>query len=67
MERDARRCQLGLPGCLGVADAVDHRVEVFEGGEPFDMGNLVAACKPCNSRKHMMVLSRRAGLRVRSW
>ncbi len=65
--RDGGRCQLGLEGCLGRASAVDHVTELFEGGAAFDMGNLVAACKPCNSKKHARVIARRASTRVRSW
>lgn len=56
-----------VPGCEGVATAVDHKIERFEGGELYDEENLQAACTPCNSRKHMNVLARRAAIRVREW
>lgn len=67
LERDKRKCQLRLPKCQGTATAVDHRVELWEGGDPYDLENLAATCVNCNSRKHMAVLNRRAKVRVRAW
>lgn len=67
LERDGRKCQIGLPGCRGWADGVDHVTELWEDGEKYDPANLVAACRPCNSKKHVRVMARRAGPRVRAW
>lgn len=67
LERDGWRCQVKLPGCLGRANAADHIIERFEGGADFDLENLQATCKPCNSKKHMDVLARRAKVRLRAW
>lgn len=37
--------------CGSTATQLDHLIEVDRGGDPFDPGNLVPACKPCNSRR----------------
>lgn len=70
LQRDDFVCQIGLPGCTRRATAADHIVELFEGGAPFDMANLQAACRSCNSAKHMRRLSeaaRRASTPLRRW
>ena len=51
LERDAYRCRLGLPGCTGLADTVDHIVSLSAGGPELDPRNLQAACRTCNSAK----------------
>jgi hypothetical protein len=33
--RDRYQCQIGLPGCKGRANSVDHIVELADGGAPF--------------------------------
>lgn len=57
--RDGFRCQIRLPGCLGRANAADHRVELEDGGPPFDLGNLQAACRPCNTAKRNQAYAKR--------
>jgi 5-methylcytosine-specific restriction endonuclease McrA len=51
LERDAWVCKIGLPGCKTVATSVDHIVELEDGGEPFALENLQAACISCNVAK----------------
>ena len=51
LNRDGRLCQIGLPGCLGTATTADHIMELQDGGAPYDVGNLQAACRPCNTAK----------------
>ena len=51
LERDGHWCRLGLLGCRGVAVSVDHIVELQDGGDPFALANLQAACVSCNTRK----------------
>lgn len=47
LERDRDRCrQCGRP-----ASEVDHRVELVDGGEPFDPNNLQALCADCHQAK----------------
>lgn len=48
LERDGHVCQIGGPKCLGAATEVDHIVPFSAGGSKYDVGNLRAACKPCN-------------------
>jgi len=51
LTRDSYVCQIHLPGvCSLRASMVDHIVPIAEGGEPYDVTNLRAACGPCNSR-----------------
>lgn len=49
LDRDGRECQIGGPGCRGVATEVDHIIPHAHGGDD-SLGNLRAACKPCNGR-----------------
>lgn len=50
LERDQHECQVGLHGvCTGTADVVDHVVPIADGGAVYDMENLRAACRACNS------------------
>ena len=48
LDRDAHRCQIGLPGCTKVASHVDHIVPLAEGGARLDPDNLRASCPHCN-------------------
>lgn len=47
LERDGHTCRY----CGGPASGVDHRIPRRVGG-PSEPWNLVAACRPCNSKKH---------------
>lgn len=68
LERDGYICQVRLPGCRVKASAVDHIRELADGGDPYDMANLQAACVSCNSRKgHMARHARENRSKVRSW
>jgi 5-methylcytosine-specific restriction endonuclease McrA len=46
LQRDGYRCAW----CGGTADSADHVVPRVDGGTD-DVGNLVAACLPCNQSK----------------
>lgn len=50
IRRDGGVCQIGLPGCTGVADTADHIVPKVQGGSDDD-ANLRAACRHCNGRR----------------
>jgi 5-methylcytosine-specific restriction endonuclease McrA len=60
LARDGYECQIRLPKCRGRATAVDHRVELEDGGAPFDLSNLQAACVSCNASKRNSSLAARA-------
>lgn len=66
LERDGFRCQIRLEGCSGRASAADHVVELEDGGAPFDLGNLQAACRSCNTAKRNRRVAERAKA-VRRW
>jgi len=55
LERDAYRCVIAGPDCIGVASCPDHRAGRGSGGDPKrvldDPANLIAACGVCNGRK----------------
>jgi 5-methylcytosine-specific restriction enzyme A len=51
LARDGGACQLRLPGCAGVATQADKVRPVAQGGDPFDLGNLVSCCVPCHKVK----------------
>lgn len=51
LSRDNGECQIKLACCRGAADSVDHIVPIEKGGALLDLGNLRAACRPCNSAK----------------
>lgn len=53
LQRDLHICQ----HCGGEATEVDHVIPKAAGGKD-DLDNLVAACKPCNSRKGARVGAR---------
>jgi 5-methylcytosine-specific restriction protein A len=50
LQRDGHQCRIRLPGCLGAADHVDHRVAVSQGGGDH-AGNLQSACRVCHQQK----------------
>ncbi len=66
LERDGHRCQLRCsPKCKGVANEVDHRVSVSDGGARLNPTNLTAACKSCNiSKRNREVAARARGVRA---
>jgi len=49
--RDGHRCQY----CGGTAESIDHVIPRSRGG-PHSWDNVVAACRPCNSRKQDRLL-----------
>jgi len=49
LERDEYRCLVGMEGCLGLANQVDHIHPLAFGGAPYDPSNLRASCAKCNS------------------
>ena len=61
LERARYQCEIRLPGCEGKATAVDHIVALRDGGAPFELRNLQAACKSCNSAKEV---HRQRGIRL---
>jgi 5-methylcytosine-specific restriction enzyme A len=59
--RDGYRCQLRCcAGCLILANSVDHTVRPEDGGATYDLTNLKACCKPCNTAKRNAQLAERA-------
>jgi 5-methylcytosine-specific restriction endonuclease McrA len=51
MERDRGLCQIKILGyCTKIATEVDHIRPMSEGGEPYELSNLRAACRRCNRR-----------------
>jgi 5-methylcytosine-specific restriction endonuclease McrA len=54
------RCEIGGPGCRGVAVEVDHIIPVRLGGSKYDSTNLRASCAHCNR-----VLGARLGAKAR--
>lgn len=65
LERDQHRCHW----CGKPANTVDHVQALADGGSRLDPANLVAACKPCNSRRGAeRTNARRAGtITSRRW
>lgn len=55
LERDGHRCRW----CGRHADTVDHVRALADGGARLDPTNLVACCRPCNSRRGQAVAARR--------
>jgi 5-methylcytosine-specific restriction endonuclease McrA len=49
LNRDAWLCQVRLPGCTTRATTADHIVGLADGGAWYELTNLRAACRPCNS------------------
>jgi 5-methylcytosine-specific restriction protein A len=60
LRRDGEVCQIRWRGCLGKANTVDHIVELEDGGAPYDLSNLQACCRPCNTAKRNAHLAARA-------
>lgn len=67
LERDGFECQIRLPGCGGRASHADHIVELQDGGAPFDLANLQAACGSCNVAKRNRRVAEKARGGVRRW
>ena len=67
IERAGGRCEIQLPGCKGRATTADHIVELADGGEVYDMANLQAACRSCNTAKRNRRVAQRARRQVRAW
>ena len=53
LSRDGYTCAY----CGQAADSVDHIVARSKGGDMFDLDNLVACCRLCNSRKESKEMS----------
>jgi 5-methylcytosine-specific restriction endonuclease McrA len=49
LNRDGGKCQIRLDGCTDIATDCDHIVAVSDGGAPFALHNLRAACHRCNA------------------
>ena len=49
--RDRYRCKIHGDGCTGDATQVDHIISPAEDGPFFDMKNLRAACRHCNTSR----------------
>lgn len=62
LARDGYVCQHRFPKCSTVATAVDHVIELADGGAPYDPSNLVASCRGCNISKRNRALAARARL-----
>jgi 5-methylcytosine-specific restriction protein A len=68
LSRDLRQCQIRGPRCRGTANVVDHIIELEDGGAPYLLSNLQAACASCNASKRNSSLARRAkGRGRRQW
>ena len=65
LARDHHLCQIALDGvCIGQAEVVDHVIPIVAGGDPFDLENLRAACRACNSTLGGIVGQRRREMLV---
>ena len=68
--RDGGICQLGLKGCTITATAADHIIDVADGGAPYALENLQAACASCNTAKrnrNIAARARNARQQTRRW
>jgi hypothetical protein len=63
LARDRTTCQR----CGRSASDVDHRVELIDGGAPFDLENLQALCGPCHDAKSSEARYVRATRAADSW
>ena len=63
LARDHSTCRL----CGQPATDVDHRIELIDGGAPFDLENLQALCPACHDAKSSEARYRRAGRASSSW
>jgi 5-methylcytosine-specific restriction endonuclease McrA len=52
--------------CGGMADTVDHVTCIADGGARLDPADLVAACRPCNSRRSAERTNRRRSMAPQS-
>jgi 5-methylcytosine-specific restriction endonuclease McrA len=68
LDRDQHRCQVQIAGrCRGHATQVDHIRAISEGGDPYDMANLRASCKPCNSYLGAKLGGARLAVKQQRW
>jgi hypothetical protein len=66
-QRSQGRCEIGLPGCWGVARDPHHRKLRSRGGTN-ELRNLLDSCPNCHRRAHEEVeLATALGLQVPSW
>jgi 5-methylcytosine-specific restriction endonuclease McrA len=63
LARDHATCQR----CSGPASDVDHRIELVDGGAPFDLENLQALCASCHDAKSSEARYRRVTRATSSW
>lgn len=62
LERDGYRCTIQGRRCIGRASHADHVIPWSEGGAPYDLDNLRAACAPCNLGRQQARLAAQAKL-----
>jgi 5-methylcytosine-specific restriction endonuclease McrA len=68
LRRDHYRCTITAPGCLGVADQVDHITPLHMGGAKYDPTNCRASCGPCNlGRKRAQPREEPPHRRISKW
>ena len=67
LARDGGTCQINGPRCTHLATEADHIVEVTAGGALYDLTNLRAACKPCNSSRGATHGNRLREPRTEAW
>jgi 5-methylcytosine-specific restriction enzyme A len=70
LARDGYVCQIRLAKCRGTARTVDHIIELEDGGAPYDLNNLQAACASCNTSKRntsLALRAKRANVQRRRW
>jgi 5-methylcytosine-specific restriction endonuclease McrA len=60
LARDGGICQLRLKGCTITATAADHIIDIADGGAPYALENLQAACASCNTAKRNQTIAARA-------
>jgi 5-methylcytosine-specific restriction endonuclease McrA len=60
LARDGGICQLRLKGCAITATAADHIIDIADGGPPYALENLQAACASCNTAKRNQTIAARA-------
>jgi len=65
--RDGFVCRIQLPGCKKRANSADHIIDWADGGAPFDLRNLRAACMSCQvSQRNTRVAARARAQRAQS-
>jgi 5-methylcytosine-specific restriction endonuclease McrA len=60
LARDGGYCQIKLPRCKVLATTVDHIVDWRDGGALYELTNLRAACRSCNTAQRNMRVAERA-------